>query len=318
MSSVLRGLDEAPGFTTDPISVAQWDGQDFNAEAVLHTAEHAVLVYNTPSYGRAAQAVGFDGARVIKNGGAQVGVAWSQDLIVISARGSDELGDWFWNVLSWLLVSWNALPPGCRVGLGFRRQIRKIAEEILGFVQVLFSSYPTAPPIVVTGHSLGGALVPLIVIHLRANGIPVRYAVVHESPRVGDEAFASWYDATFTNSATPTWSIVNVHCGQTDLVTRIPKRKWKFRHLGRRVIVGAEKVHFGEDAWQRHRAEHPVANGVAAWRILTRFSRATAASIQAHFGRRLLASLRQVVGEPDHRESLTGLDIRTGLEGVPS
>ncbi len=296
MRSGIREMQDL-GFTTNPSSISAWDGEGFHAEAVLHLAEHAVLVYSELPYGRAAQAAGFDRARVVKRGGAQVGIAWSQDLIVISARGSDELGDWFWNILSWLLVSWDALPPGCRVGLGFRRQIRKVAEEVVDFVKILLASTASAPAVVVTGHSLGGALVPLIVISLRAHGVPVRYAVAHESPRVGNEAFASWYDETFTYGATPTWSIVNVLDGHSDLVTRIPKRRWKFRHLGRRVILAGGKVLFGEDAWQRHRAEHPVGNGVAAWRIVTRFYRATAASIRAHFGRRLLASLRVVVKE---------------------
>lgn len=280
-------------FTTKLTAVESYAGDAFDAAAQLHTAEHAVAVYDSPAdYNLEAMMAGYQGGTILSEGSAQVGVAYSKRVIMIAARGSSQPADWRDDLLSIVRVGWVPyLPKGCRVGFGFRRQAKAICPRLLDYLRELLELHPDAE-VIVTGHSLGAALVPLIVAYLAHHGIAVRFAVAHESPRVGSERFAAWYDQTFTYGATTTWSIVNVRDGEPDIVTRVPKRSWGFRHHGRRVVLDRAEVLFGHEAWQRWRADNPVPNRTAAWRIITRLVRSTAASMRAHFGSSLLASWR--------------------------
>lgn len=54
------------------------------------------------------------------------------------------------------------------------------------------------PPIMVTGHSLGGALAMLAAYELTLAGYPVELVVTFGTPRVGNSVFAASYDAVVT------------------------------------------------------------------------------------------------------------------------
>ena len=73
---------------------------------------------------------------------------------------------------------------------------------------------PAGLPIVVTGHSLGGALATLLVTDLTANTPLKPQAWTFASPNVGDAAFAARYGALSTVS----WRIYN----QVDVVPYFP------------------------------------------------------------------------------------------------
>lgn len=283
--------------TTPPETLASYDGRVFDPLAMLHTAEHAVAVYlDAEHYAFAAIRAGYDGATVLERGPAQAGLAWSPGLIVIALRGSDELVDWLGNLATVIRVRCKYLPATCGVGWGFRRQADRLTDPILERVRELKTRHPGAE-IVITGHSLGAALVPQLVVRLDHHGVKCRVAVCHEAPRSGCVSYTSWYDEHYTYGNTPTWSIVNVSNGEHDLVTRIPKERWGFGNLGCRAILDGGKVLFGDAAWQEHRRRNPVGHTVAAWRILTRFYLGFSASVQAHFGRSLLASLRRIANQ---------------------
>lgn len=290
---ILRWMSEDRPFTTSASELLAYSGEVWRPVPILHTAEHAVAVYlDTDGYIRACRDAGFDGGTVIKRGSAAAGMAWSDELIVISPVGSNDSGDWIGNLMSWLMRPWPGVLPGaCRVGYGFLRQAKLLCPEILQWIRTLEVA-GRSYRIVVDGHSLGAALVPLIVSYLSAEGVRVDVAVSHESPRVGNVEFAEWYDARFKDGHTSTWSIVNVVAGHPDIVTRLPKKDWGFRHLGKRVILDGGKTLHGDERWQEYRSRNPIGNGVAAWRIFTRFYRRAASSIRAHYGRSLLASLR--------------------------
>lgn len=268
----------------------------------LATAEHAVAVYLDPDgYGFAAMRAGFYGGTVLSEGAAQVGLAWHKSVIVVSARGSSEWGDWRDDLASIFKRRWQPyVPKSCRLGRGFVRQANKILGKLVERLAALQEMFPNAR-LVVTGHSLGGALVPLLVTALEreetrrleagdAESAPWWLPVVaypHESPRTGNIPWAEWYDERFTKRRVPTYSVVNVKDGEPDLVTRVPKRSWRFRHLGTRVIHASGRVLFGNEAWQKFRASNPVGS-LAAWRVISRLIR----SVQAHLGQELLSTLR--------------------------
>jgi triacylglycerol lipase len=112
----------------------------------------------------------------------------------------------------------------------FRRVGGNVAEGFLDLYQTLTSMDPRQPaaapdqnlglylrtdlPLVVTGHSVGGALVTLLAADLMANHRVAPHVWTFGSPKVGDAAFAAIYNANSTVS----WRIYNVQ----DVVPLVP------------------------------------------------------------------------------------------------
>ncbi|GMH44667.1 hypothetical protein BSKO_12619 [Bryopsis sp. KO-2023] len=89
--------------------------------------------------------------------------------------------------------------------------------------------------ILVTGHSLGGALAVLASYDIaRYCGINPRVISCYTfgAPRVGNHAFAAEYAENVPN----TWQIVN----DLDAVPRVPKFLFMFKHVGRRLIINED------------------------------------------------------------------------------
>lgn len=275
-------------FTTRPRDLIRESPESYIDETALAAAEHAMAAYfaRVP-YTLSVMRAGFQGGTVLESGPAQVAIAWSHEVIVISPRGSDQTADWRGNFLSIFRRQWRpTLPKGCRLGIGFRSQVDRIAPLVVEKLLALRELFPRAE-LVIGGHSLGAALVPPLVAYLDLQGLPVRVAYMLEPPRPGNRRFAEWYNDAFSDFSTPTYMVVNVMRGQTDLVTRVPLRRHGARHVGQRVIHADGRVLFGEDAWQLHRAANPVGY-VKAWRVITR----TVYSVRAHLGKQLLKTLR--------------------------
>jgi len=278
--------------------------------SVLHLAEHAVAVYEPDStHARIVRAAGYRSA-FITRGGAQVALCWSKDAVVIACRGSSEGKDWRDNAASIWRNQWRpVLPKGVRVGRGFRRQVDSILDPLVERLKLECCGPDTPgghehPPIFVVGHSLGGAMVPLVVAGLDHYGFEVEHAAMFSAPRVGSRRWRDWYDTNFEEK---TRSYVNVSGGQTDLVTRIPRRIWGFRHVGERVILDDDgDTLYGDKEWREHKRDHPVDNA-QGWRILTRMHRRIDHSLAAHHGQAMLDAVdarlaRQLAGAPPNAD----------------
>ena len=63
-------------------------------------------------------------------------------------------------------------------------------------VQRAMAAYPNAA-IMLSGHSLGGAVVTLAALQLIKDGISVRNVYDFGTPRIGDQAFAVYADTVF-------------------------------------------------------------------------------------------------------------------------
>ncbi|HAX81605.1 MAG TPA: hypothetical protein DCY40_03420 [Actinobacteria bacterium] len=298
-------------FTTGPADLLG-NPRRYDDRMTLAAAEHAIAVYTRPAdYGFAAMSAGFEGGTVIERGAAQVGIAWTPEVIVVSPRGSSQVEDWLHNAASVIRRRWRPPVMLGKVGAGFRRQAIHAGETVCEWVEHLIADRPGAQ-LVIDGHSLGGAMVPLLVAqlaHTRREAVAAghrpqlptpRAAFMFCAPRVGNRQWSSWYDERFTYGSTPTWAVVNVVNGEPDLVTRVPRSAWGFWHVGRRAVLtgyprldggpGCEVV-FGEGAWETFRAANPVGN-LAAWRIISR----TVTAARAHFGSGLLRVLRERAG----------------------
>jgi len=120
--------------------------------------------------------------------------------IITSWRGSA-------NIMNWLedfdFVKVDYYQPGCndcQVHKGFYNSYSVVIDKLYPAVQALALKYPTAP-VVVTGHSLGGAQATLCAADYQVvlNLAPHLYN--YGSPRVGTANFVDWFNALNMASA---------------------------------------------------------------------------------------------------------------------
>jgi triacylglycerol lipase len=151
---------------------------------------------------------------------------------VAALRGTEGTMEW-WDDFHWDLVPFTQVTNGGKVASGFHDIYSSIGTMAPG--QQASTSAPGAVaaevaeaatsglaagldpadlPLVVTGHSLGGALATLLVADLTANTALKPQAWTFASPRTGDAAFAARYGALSTVS----WRIYN----QVDVVPYFP------------------------------------------------------------------------------------------------
>lgn len=270
--------------TTKPADLLHGSGS-YSDMASYATAEHAVAVYAEPwQYTASCLEQGFTGATIVSVGAAQVGVAWHDDVILVTARGSSEKADWFGDLASVFRRGWpGVLPKGARMGLGWRRQCVNVCGDVLRFVARLLERRPGAK-VVITGHSLGGAMAVGILCYFREHGIPVQSCYAHEPPRPGNQKLKEWV----ATGNTPVYTVVNIEDGERDLVTRVPLKRNGARHVGEMTMNAHGDVYRGEAAWEAHRASNPVGYA-AGWRVITKLIRAA----RAHSGKALLKALRR-------------------------
>ncbi len=160
-----------------------------------------------------------------------VAVGGDPKTAVVALRGTDTTIEW-WDDFHWDLVPFTQVPGGGKVAQGlcgiyntfgtmtpgqqdstpapttFAADIARAVSE--GFA----GNLDPALPMVVTGHSLGGALATLLVADLTANTPLKPLAWTFASPRVGDATFAARYSGLSTVS----WRIYN----QPDIVPNFP------------------------------------------------------------------------------------------------
>ncbi|KAH9985066.1 alpha/beta-hydrolase [Russula compacta] len=91
------------------------------------------------------------------------------------------------------------LPSGVQVHSGFALEQKKTAPQILAEVKRLLVEY-SSTQVILIGHSLGGALAELDSLFMKLNlpkGTIVR-GVTFGTPRVGNEAWAAFFDSRVT------------------------------------------------------------------------------------------------------------------------
>jgi len=278
--------------------LTSWDSSTLSISALHHCAKHAAGVYDPTAYIKLAISLGYNDATVLKDTNAQAALAWSDRIITVSICGSNDIRDWTGNLLSWVKVRWKANSSttayytglGGKIGYGFRNNANRICPHVLSHVRALLTEYPEAA-VYITGHSLGASIAPLVALYLRDYSVTIPVTVVMiEAPRVGNEAFAQHY----AMSNIPTWSVVNATNGVPDIVTRVPKRSWGFRHVGRRVILDNGTVFASEQCWQQYRAANPYSSTLATWRLVSRVIERVRQSVQAHYAKLVLEAFERI------------------------
>jgi triacylglycerol lipase len=147
-------------------------------------------------------------------------VAIDGDTRVLAFRGTTEMRDWLTDADCRLeRVAW--LPAG-HAHRGF---LRAFDANVPAITSALNAIGRAELPLLITGHSLGGALATLAAARLTISGNPPAAVVTCGQPRVGDERFTAWYQPVLGERHL---RLVNHH----DLVARVAPRALGYRHIG--------------------------------------------------------------------------------------
>ena len=165
-------------------------------------------------------------------------VGYSQYLneIVVAFRGSRNLNNWIQDIkLSMPDCPFPNAPEGVQVHLGFLESWLFLRDEVVSSLRRLSTKYRDAS-LLITGHSLGGAISSLAAIDLLCNYgfefIKWRVMTIGQ-PRVGNLEFAKWID----QSDIIIFRIVN----QNDLTPHLPTRFMGFTHHRGEVFIVNKK-----------------------------------------------------------------------------
>ncbi|KAJ5223285.1 hypothetical protein N7468_007827 [Penicillium chermesinum] len=141
----------------------------------------------------------------------------TNQLIVLAFRGSSDISNWVAN-LDYDLTDVD-LCDGCQAHSGWWSAWGSGANDITAQVQSAQSTYP-GYKLVVTGHSLGGAIAALGGSALRNAGYQLDL-YTYGQPRVGNKALAEY----LTNQA-DYWRVTH----ENDIVPRLPPESFGFSH----------------------------------------------------------------------------------------
>eukprot|EP01135_Chromosphaera_perkinsii_P005793 Nk52_evm3s365 gene=Nk52_evmTU3s365 len=195
--------------------------------------------------------------RVFRNDGDLAYVAYDDSLhaVVVTWRGSANADNW--------LTNFNLVQTGYRhaksnkvirddkgdevkVHLGFLKSVRDIHDPIRSYVSTLLKNKPSGTGVIVTGHSLGGAQATLCALDLVEHKFPLLDAYLFASPRVGNTAFARYFDSSMRDIGVSAKRVTLA----LDQVPHLPFRMWGYAHVGGEVYVdGEETVVVQDDGW---------------------------------------------------------------------
>ncbi len=110
---------------------------------------------------------------------------------------------------------------GCGIHPGFATAWEEISDDVLAALQSATALYP-AHDIIVTGHSLGGAVATIAAGHLRQEGFFIDL-YTYGSPRVGNLAFVTF----ITNQDGEEYRVTH----SDDPVPQVPPMFLSYRHV---------------------------------------------------------------------------------------
>lgn len=159
-------------------------------------------------------------------GGIQGFTAFSHSLnaVLVVFRGSSNIQNWILNIGT--TRSSYSLCSGCSVHTGFSGGYNLVASAVKTAVQNLKAKY-RGSKLFITGHSLGGALAILCTADFKSVFGTVDLTYTFGQPRVGNQAFADWYEATHPN----TFRLVDY----ADIVTHLPPSNLGFVHNNNQI-----------------------------------------------------------------------------------
>jgi len=107
-----------------------------------------------------------------------------------------------------------------------------VQNKLLPIIKNLYNNYKL--PIVVTGHSLGGALAIFCAADLIQNNFKVSKMINYGEPRVGDANFATYFKSLSIGTKN---RVVN----QKDIVPHLPAQIMGFHHIPTEIWMTSAK-----------------------------------------------------------------------------
>ena len=186
----------------------------------------------------------FDSYRTFDDATVQGYIAAGNGFAVLAFRGSDhgQIDDWIGNADFDLVFDPHI--RGGQVHAGFQRG----ADAIWQQVRNLVAEYQQpASKLILTGHSLGGALALLTAARFASEGRAAELDAIFTfgQPRAGDSDFAKRVERDFDNRL---FRYVNRY----DLITRLPPRLLGYDHAGELRYIDEDGVlHENVSLWQQ-------------------------------------------------------------------
>lgn len=146
----------------------------------------------------------------------------------IAFRGTDEIADWLDNI--------NAVSEETEDGIfhrGFLNSVDDVWDELITLLKE--KRWEKPKPLMITGHSLGGAMASIATARLHAINIPFKSVYTFGQPRAMTPETADHFNAMFKKN------YFRFH-NNNDLVTRVPARVMGYSHVGTYLYISDEKV----------------------------------------------------------------------------
>lgn len=155
-------------------------------DVAFQCVELAWLVYREPAVAnqRALQEFGYEYLQHLsrRQGRDHAFVVRDSRRTIVAFRGSDDPWDWLTN-----LRAWSSRTQHGRVHRGYLDVVRSLIDEL----RSLLAEDPAGRPVVLTGHSMGGALAVLAGVMLAEDGIEAGGIYTFGQPQVGNRAFST-------------------------------------------------------------------------------------------------------------------------------
>ena len=163
--------------------------------AISYESESSILGWSCDL----CKKVSFSDQAVVKQGSVfgVVGYSSEYNKIVVAFRGSVDIANWILNIEA-VRTSY-PLCNDCSVHIGFNQGFNSVKSNVEAIINNLRSKYASAK-IMVTGHSLGGALAVMAAAHLQDKYNLVDMLYTMGQPRVGNDKFAQFMTSFIPNT----------------------------------------------------------------------------------------------------------------------
>jgi hypothetical protein len=218
-------------YQTDDLALPQ-DIRMYNTKLALSLAKASLLIYQDKKYvaeiSRRWKIDIKSNFRYFNNRGrdTQAFMFRTENFMVLAFRGSQEIQDWYTNFSTKLrqftirkegVTTISSYKGRVHTGffLGWASIERSVLDQISRWRKDCLQKGQVLPPLLITGHSLGGALATMAAAALSENGIDVAGLYTFGQPRVGDWVFTRQLNNTLNGKV---FRFVN----NNDIVPHVP------------------------------------------------------------------------------------------------
>ncbi|CAB4004099.1 mastigoneme [Paramuricea clavata] len=195
-----------------------------NNDTLLKSKIHNVAKYAAEAYQNKNDSA-LNSLRLIDSDNKVHGfVKYKGKTIIVSFRGTVDTKGWI-NNAKFLKRDYQSC-KGCKVHTGFSTFYNSVQMQLLAKVSAFSHAHPNSK-VIVTGHSLGGALATLAAVELAKAGYNTDL-ITYGSPRVGNKQFSEYVDKTMNG--------LNLRVTyKKDIVTASPPQSIGYWHVGREM-----------------------------------------------------------------------------------